>query len=62
MEKIDITPKWVEILPILFEILENGNEEAKQIARAEIQRLAKTVDNMNSEIARDVSLLQKKGN
>ena len=57
MEKIDIAPKWVEILPILFEILENGNYEAKKTAREEIIRLATAVDDMNSHAA-----LAKKGN
>jgi hypothetical protein len=48
METIDITPTWAAVMPILLAALEDGTDEGKRIARAELTRLAGVVDGMNA--------------
>lgn len=47
MQTIDMTPTWAALMPILLAAVEDGTEEGKRIARAELTRLAHTVDAMN---------------
>lgn len=47
MEKINIQENWEQTMPILISILEYGSEKGKQIAREELRRLAKLVDELN---------------
>lgn len=44
---IDMTPTWTAIMPILLAAMENGTDEGKRIARAELMRLAGIVDAAN---------------
>lgn len=41
---IDVTPKWVNLLPMFFNWLEDSVESQKQCAREEIGRIAKFAD------------------
>jgi hypothetical protein len=41
---IDVTPLWEEIVPALVLILENGTASGREIAIAEITRMAQLAD------------------
>lgn len=47
-ETIDLTPNWQTAVRIYCAVLENGTEEGKQMAREDLQRLARIVDDMNA--------------
>ena len=47
MKTIDITPTWVEIMPVIIMAIENGTSEGKENAKAELMELAKKVDQAN---------------
>jgi len=40
MGKIDITPRWEELSPLLIEWLETGKPEQKKLGREEVKRIA----------------------
>ncbi len=46
---IDLTPTWQGILPLLLAALEDGTDQGKQIAREELQRMAKAADAANGK-------------
>lgn len=62
MNKVDITPTWAALLPVLIEVAANGaTAQARRDAHAELMRLAKTVDEQNAEIrANEASVAQQK--
>lgn len=41
---IDITPTWVNLLPILFDFLQSGNQAQQALAKEEITKMAKAAD------------------
>ena len=43
-ETIDVTPKWIHLLPMFFQWLESGAPQQKKFAQDEIRRLATIVD------------------
>lgn len=43
-EYIDVTPTWTGILPWLLHVIEEGEEEGRQIAKDEILRLGRVAD------------------
>ena len=50
---MDLTPTWEALIPVLCEVLENNDQsfsvrEAKITIRKEFLRLARIVDNLNS--------------
>lgn len=45
MEAIKIVPSWAELMPLLWEVAANGNQDAQ----AELMRLARIVDDLNAE-------------
>lgn len=47
MKTINLTPTWEAVMPIIFEVLENGNDEGKREIREELLRLAKEMDKLN---------------
>lgn len=47
VEYIDLTPTWQAMLPVYINILENGNNEGKRVAREELARMAKAADAYN---------------
>jgi len=50
MTKIDLTPTWSKLLPVMLRILEGDHPEAaKAPLRAELYRLAAFADKINSE-------------
>ena len=51
METIDMTPTWETAVKIYIAVLENNNAsaEGREMARKEIVRLAKTIDQLNGE-------------
>lgn len=46
---IDMTPTWPEAARLLLAVLENGTDEGKALARAEIQRMADLLHQMQQE-------------
>jgi hypothetical protein len=50
VEYIDLTPSWSGIMPALIAALENGNDEGRRLARAELMRLAHITDAQNDRI------------
>jgi hypothetical protein len=45
---IDLTPTWAGLMPALFACLQNGTPEGQELARAELMRLADSVDANNA--------------
>lgn len=57
MNKIDITPTWAALMPVLIEVAANGaTAQARRDAHAELMRLANTVDEQNAEIRANEAL------
>lgn len=44
VETIDMTPTWAEAVEMLICTLENGTHRGKEIARAELRRMALITD------------------
>lgn len=53
VEVVDLAPSWVTAVEIYMAVLEDGTEQGKETARAEIRRLASIADAVIAE--------QKKG-
>jgi hypothetical protein len=53
VEYIDLTPSWSGIMPALIAALENGTEEGRRLARAELMRLAHITDAQNDRFKAD---------
>lgn len=51
MEKIDITPSWAGVLPLLLAVIEDGTDSGRQLATKELQRMAEAADKFNALIA-----------
>ncbi len=49
IKTINLTPTWSGIMPGIIQVLENGSEEGRKIAREELMSLAKQVDELNKE-------------
>jgi hypothetical protein len=47
VKEIDLTPKWVGLLPMLLWALEHGSEPNKKMAKEELLRMAKAADAWN---------------
>lgn len=45
---IDLTPTWTAVMPAIIAVLEDGTADGKQLARAELLRLAAEVDKANA--------------
>jgi hypothetical protein len=41
VETIDCTPTWPAVCQMLLTVLENGTEEGKKVAKAELMNMAK---------------------
>lgn len=50
IKKIDLTPTWRQILPVLVRLIQDGNAEAQKAAWDEIYKLADRVDAMNATL------------
>lgn len=48
-QAIDVTPTWTALMPALLAALTNGTKKGKDMARAELMRLASEVDKANKE-------------
>lgn len=46
---IDITPTWVELLPALIAVIQNGAPESRNVAIMELRRALEVVDRLNAE-------------
>ena len=46
---LDLSPTWAGIMPALIATIENGTCEGREIARAELARLADSVDSHNAK-------------
>ncbi len=49
IKTIKLTPTWQGIMPGIIEVLENGTEEGRKIARDELMRVAAELDKLNRE-------------
>jgi len=47
MKKIDITPKWSDVLPLMLEMVRNGEYDAAKNAIGEFERMADAADKWN---------------
>lgn len=41
---IDIEPKWVDLMPLYFDWIENGKKSQRDLAKKEILKIAETAD------------------
>jgi len=48
-QKIDMTPTWSDVLPLMVEVIRNGEYEGVKIVKEELQRMAKAADLWNAE-------------
>lgn len=48
---IDLTPKWIGVLPIFIEGLLNGTAKGQAIAREELANMARLADDRNERVA-----------
>lgn len=46
---IDLTPTWVGVMPLLLEAYVHGDPEGRKIAREELMRLARSMDEINAQ-------------
>lgn len=49
-ELIEVTPTWLDVLPVLILGLTDGTEEAQKAAREELARMARAADKWNSHV------------
>jgi len=47
IKTIKLTPTWRGIMPGIIQVLENGTEEGRKIAREELMRIAAQLDELN---------------
>ncbi len=45
---IDLTPTWTAIMPVLIAALQDGTTTGQQLARDELMRATRILDNMNA--------------
>ncbi len=43
-DKIDMTPTWEGLLPLLLLMLENGSDKTKSVAETELKKMARAAD------------------
>jgi hypothetical protein len=48
--KIDLTPTWKGVLPIIIAALEDGTPEGKRLAKLELAQMAKAADLYNASV------------
>lgn len=48
-QKIDVTPTWSEVLPLMLEVVCNGDDESRKKVLEEFGRMAITADWWNAE-------------
>jgi len=49
MIKINVTPLWAGIMPALIAVLVDGNPEGQRMAREELMKLARQLDQFNAD-------------
>lgn len=47
VQVVDCTPTWESLLPVFFAILEDGEQEGKDLVRAELTHMAQVADQHN---------------
>jgi|18_taG_2_1085343.scaffolds.fasta_scaffold190231_1 hypothetical protein len=47
---MDLTPSWETVVEFYIEWLQRGTEKQKQLAKDDLRKLAKTVDEYNEEL------------
>ncbi|QXV74029.1 hypothetical protein [Rhizobium phage RHEph12] len=50
VKTIDMTPKWVDILPVMLEAYESGSTVAREAMREEFKRMAAAADEWNAHV------------
>jgi hypothetical protein len=50
---IDLTPKWVDLMPFYLDAIENGNPTQRKIAKEDLTKMAAFVDEVNAERKKD---------
>ena len=51
--KIDVTPTWSAVLPLLLAGMEHGTNEARDAAKIELRRMAAAADKWNAHARKD---------
>lgn len=49
MRTIDLKPTWTETANMLLAIIENGTDDSKDFARAEIRRMGQIIDHLKAQ-------------
>lgn len=49
-ETEDVTPKWSDLLPLMFDQIENGPKLARDLAKSELMKLANAMDRQNAKL------------
>jgi hypothetical protein len=44
IKTMDCTPTWEALLPAIISLIESGGPNAKQVAKEELQKMARTAD------------------
>lgn len=52
MTTINLTPTWTAAANIYITVLENGNDEGKEIAREEILKMGKLLDELINQVSK----------
>lgn len=47
--RIDVTPSWEGTAQMILVLLDNGNDEGREFARAEVLRMGKIIDRLQAE-------------
>ena len=45
-QTVDVTPTWQGILPALLDLIKSDNPEVRELAEAEMYRMARSADRM----------------
>jgi len=48
--KIDVTPTWSEVLPLMLEVVRHGEYDATKRIVQQFERMAETADYWNAEV------------
>lgn len=57
-EKIDITPRWADLLPLFVAVLQDGGEDGRAAVSSELRRMAAAADRWNETADQTVKTLR----
>jgi hypothetical protein len=47
---VDLTPKWIELLPLMLHHMQNGTDEQRALLRPEFEKMARIADSYNATV------------